>query len=89
MAICSCRSWSVRPSNWRRGCGEAEEEEAEDEADEEEGQRRETPNAGNPVWWLLRRQLHDNCDAVAEEEGEMKGAPNEPVCGFLRRRQRD
>ena len=63
--------------------------EAEDEADDEEGQRRETPNAGNPVWRLLRRQLHDNCGAVAVEEGERKGAPNELVCGFLRRQQRD
>ena len=54
MAICSCSSWSERPSNWSIGCGE-EEEEAE-EGDEQEGERIDTPKKGKPVDELWRGQ---------------------------------
>ena len=58
MAICSCSSWSERPSNWRRGGEEdnGEDEEEEEGRDMEEGERNETPNKGNPVDRLWRRQ---------------------------------
>ena len=68
LTIFSRSSWSERPSNWSMRCGEVEDaaEEAEEEAEEAEeeaeggveveGERRETPNEGNPVCWLWRGQ---------------------------------
>ena len=58
MAICSCSSWSERPSKWRKGWGEVEEE-----AEKEE--RRETPKEGNPVFGFWRGQQRDWAIAVA------------------------
>ena len=52
LAICSCISWSERPSNWSIGFGD-EEDEAEDE---EEGERRDTPKEGKPVVRFWRGQ---------------------------------
>ena len=70
MAICSCSSWSERPSNWSIGCGEEEEEVEEDEeevADEEkeEGERMDTPKEGKPVVGFWRGQ-HRNAAISVE-----------------------
>ena len=58
MAICSCSSWSERPSNWSIGCGEEEEdvEEEDEEEEEEEGERMDTPKEGKPVNEFRRGQ---------------------------------
>ena len=53
MAICSCSSWSERPSNWSIGFEEEEEVE-----EEEEGERRDTLKEGKPVFVFLRGQRH-------------------------------
>ena len=62
MAICSCSSWSERPSNWSIGCGE-EEEEAEVE-DEEEGEIMDTPKEGKPVVGFWRGQQRFGVDTL-------------------------
>ena len=58
MAICSCSSWSERPSNWSIGCGEEEEEE------EEEGERRDSPKEGKPVVGFWRGQQRLGVDTL-------------------------
>jgi len=57
LAICSCSSWSERPSNWSIGCGEEEEEVADEE--EEEGERMDTLKAGKPVVGVWRWQQRE------------------------------
>ena len=67
MAICSCSSWSERPSNLRKGWEDEEEADEEEEEEEEKGEeeeRKNTPNAGKPVCGLRRRQL--GVSAIAE-----------------------
>ena len=92
MAICSCSSWSERPSNWSIGCGEEEEEETTGDIlvfkrkrrrkeDEDEVGDMEEEDAGEEE---LEAEGGD------EEKGESMDTPKEgkPVDGFWRGQQR-
>ena len=72
LAICSCSSWSERPSSWRRGGEEGDvlDDEEEEEEGRDEERRRETRKSGKPVDRSWRR--HRAITVLEKENKEIR-----------------